>query len=144
MSPCFNQVAQGGHGEGALGNLRIGDAAFLRTGTPAVVKDREPVTGKLKLEEDRVKVHEATRHGYLNGIEPDKRAEFYKILDEVKADTVDDPATRVEKLQTRVSELEADPTQRVLARYLRAEMVHIMNSHGLKPKEYVVDESIVR
>lgn len=127
-----------------MGNLRVGDTAFLRTGTPAVVKDRDPVNGKLKLEEDRVKVRDQTRHGYLNGIEPEGRAELYRILDEVKGETADDPAARVEKLQARLSELEADPTQHVLARYLRAEMVHVMNTHGIKPKEYVVDESIVR
>ncbi len=124
-------------------SLRVGDTAFMRGGSPTIVRDRDPITGKLQLESDTEKIKEDSRHGYLNGITPENRQVFYDILDQVKSDS-EDPEERVTQLAGRLAELDQDPHNMQLAKYLRAEMVHIMNTHAIKPKEYSVHETKLR
>ncbi len=124
-------------------SIRPGDAVFVRTGDPLLVKDRDKNTGVATLERDPETVINGTRHGYLNGLEADKRQQLYEILDEVKGSS-EDPEERVMKLREVLQEMELDPRNQNLARYVRAEMTHIMNSFGLKPREYSIHESRIR
>lgn len=124
-------------------SVRVGDSVFIRSGLPATVKERDSNSGQLKLESDLDKVQEETRHGYINGLSPDNRGRFNELLDAVKEAT-DDPAGRVEDLLGRLTELDKDPRNHQLSRYVRAEMVHIMNTHAIKPREYAVSESKTR
>lgn len=123
--------------------LRVGDTAFIRGGTPVTVKDRNPVSNELILESDPAKVKEQTRHGYLNGLSPEVRQQFYEILDQVKGET-EDPAERINTLNAKLFDLEQDPRNLQLTRYLRAEMNHIMNTYNIRPREYSMDESKAR
>ena len=124
-------------------DIRNGDAVFLRSGEPGIVKDRNQATGKLKVDTDNQTVKREMRHGYLNGLTDPQRAELNEILDTVK-NTSEDPAERISALETKVRELESDPRQMGLSKYVKAEMVHIMNSNGIKPREYSVQESKIR
>jgi hypothetical protein len=119
--------------------IRPGDAVFIRTGVPAVVRDRNPTTGELKLDQDYPAVQKDFRHGYQNGLDPETRQQLYDILDSVK-DQTKDPRERVDAIQARLAEIESDPTKIPLTRYLRAEMLHIMNTNGIKPKQYTANE----
>src|SRR5437868_1269156 len=123
--------------------LRIGDTAFIRGGTPVTVKDRDPHSAQLVLESDPEVVKDQTRHGYLNGLSPEVRSQFYEILDQVKGET-EDPTERITTLQAKITELEQDPRKLQLSRYLKAEMNHIMNSYNIRPREYSMHESKVR
>jgi hypothetical protein len=124
-------------------SIRIGDAVFVRSGLPTTVKGRDDLTGKLSLELDPATVKDEHRHGYINGLSPENRQSLYEILDKVKADS-SDPAERVEVMRQKVEELEQDPRNLHLTRYLKAEMVHIMNTYGIRPREYSIYESKVR
>jgi hypothetical protein len=124
-------------------SIRVGDNVFIRGGVPATVTGREELSGKLTLESDAEKVKVDSRHGYLNGLAPENRVELYKILDEVKASTAD-PGERVDKLRVKLEELELDPRNLNLSRYVKAEMVHIMNTFNIKPREYSLYEDKVR
>lgn len=123
--------------------LRIGDTAFIRGGTPVTVKDRDQVSGQLVLESDPGVVKRETRHGYLNGLSPEVRQQFYEILDEIKGNT-EDPGERINVLNAKLFDLEQDPRNIQLTRYLRAEMNHIMNTYNIRPREYTMDESKAR
>jgi len=123
--------------------IRSGDVAFIRSGDPTLVKERNAETGRLDLETDPAKVRTAVRHGYLNGLTPENRKELYKILDDVKGATAD-PAKRAEDLRLKIDELKKDPRHLQLTRYLSAEMTHILNTYNIRPKEYSIDESQVR
>ena len=122
--------------------VRMGDIVFGDLGRPALVKDRNGVTGELKVEDNRKEVGREMRHGYINGIRPEARGELYEILDEAKE--TENPKERTDLLRQRLEEVEKDPRRHELAKYLRAEMMHIMNTHGIRPTEYVVDETKVR
>lgn len=124
-------------------SIRVGDNAFIRGGLPSTVKGRDPLNGKLNLELDPAIVKEDTRHGYLNGLNQETRDELYQILDQVKADTTD-PGERIEKMRLKLDELDQDPRNLNLSRYLKAEMVHIMNTYNIRPREYTMYESKVR
>ena len=124
-------------------DIRNGDAVFLRSGEPGIVKDRSQATGKLTVDTDNQNVKREMRHGYLNGLSDTQRVELNEILDNVKS-TTEDPNERIIVLESKVRELEGDPKQIGLTKYVRAEMTHIMNSHGIKPKEYSVQESKIR
>jgi uncharacterized membrane protein len=123
--------------------IRPGDTVFVRSGEPMTVLQRDAATGVTKLERDPETIKNNTRHGYINGLSLENRKIFNEILDEVKSNT-EIPEERVQKLRDHLSEIEQDPKQMILARYLRSEMIHIMNSHGLKPKEFTVHDSRVR
>ncbi len=124
-------------------DIRNGDAVFLRSGEPGIVKDRSSVTGKLTVDTDNQSVKREMRHGYLNGLSDTQRVELNQILDSVKSST-EDPNERIVVLESKVRELEGDPKQIGLSKYVKAEMVHIMNSNGIKPREYAVQESKIR
>ncbi len=124
-------------------SIRVGDAVFIRNGVPATVKDRDPNTGKLVLSQDQQQVRVDFRHGYLNGMSEETRLELYGILDAVKAETAD-PSERLEKLRVKLEEVDVDPRKVHLARYLRAEMTHIMNTHQIRPREFSAQEGKVR
>jgi len=124
-------------------DIRNGDAVFLRGGEPGIVKDRSLATGKLTVDTDIETVKREMRHGYLNGLSDIQRVELNQILDSVKTATKD-PTERITVLETKVRELESDPKQLGLSKYVKAEMVHIMNSHGIKPREYSVQETKIR
>jgi len=128
---------------GASMDIRNGDAVFLRHGEPGIVKDRNPATGKLTVDTDKQTVKQEMRHGYLNGLSDTQRIELNQILDSVKT-TSENPTDRISALETKVRELETDPRQNGLSKYVKAEMVHIMNSHGIKPREYSVQETKIR
>ena len=130
-------------GEGSKVTIRVGDTVFVRGGIPATVKGRDDKRATLTLEGDLPSVQQNSRNGYINGLTPETRTQVNEILDAVKAET-DDPTERTEVLRSKVAELETDPRQQSLAKYLRAEMLHIMNTYGIRPKEYVVNEGKIR
>lgn len=123
--------------------IRPGDIIFTRQADPALVKERDPATGILRLDRDQNAVKEMARHGYINGVDSDKRQEFLAILDEVKGAT-EDPAQRIDLLKNRIEQLEQDPKNSRLSRYLRSEMAHLMNVYGVKPREFSIDGFKIR
>ena len=123
--------------------IRIGDTAFIKQGHAAIVKGRVQDTGQLELKVDTPEVQRDTRHGILNALTPEVRKELYAILDQVKADT-QVPGERLDQIREKLTEVEKDPRNFVLAKYLRAEMGHLINTHNIKPKEYSVYESKAR
>ena len=124
-------------------SIRIGDAVFLRSGLPAAVKDRDPATGQLVLQSEPNAVREQMRHGYINGMSQETRSSLYDILDRIKEKT-EDPRERVAEMQLKLNELDQDPHNRDLSRYLRAEMLHLMNTFDIKPREFKLEEFNVR
>ncbi|RYZ79673.1 MAG: hypothetical protein EOP04_27300 [Proteobacteria bacterium] len=79
------------------------------------------------------------RYGFINGLEPDQRKEFETIIDSMR----DQAGTRerVDFLHQQIETLKEDPKRGVLTRYLQGEMAHIMNSEGLSPRIYTIDET---
>lgn len=121
-------------------SLRVGDAAFVRTGLPAIVKERNADTGNITLETDLKTFQKDMRHGILNGIPEEQRPALYEILDGIKQQSKD-PNERVAELSARLEELEKDPRNYLLSRYVKAELTHYMNTYGIRPKFYEVHES---
>ena len=116
---------------------------FLRSGLPAVVNGRESQSGRLDLLADPERVQNETRHGFLNGLSREARSNLYEILDRIKEST-DDPAERIGQMQAKLDELEKDPHQRDLTHYLRAEILHVMNTYDIRPREFKLEDVNVR
>ena len=111
----------------------------MRDARPTFVRDRDPNTAKLGLESDPDKVRNHIRHGYINGVDPGLRDKFYEILDDAKAKG--EPMERIKYIRGKLSEIDRDPKQIHLAKYLKAEMMHIMNTFNVRPNEYKIDEA---
>lgn len=122
--------------------LRIGDSVFLQDGRPGVMVSTDAKNDSVKVDSDRGVVRNATRNGYINGLKPEERQSFEAILDSVKE--IKDPAQRIEELRSRIEELSLDPKNTVLSRYLTAEMAHIMNMAGVKPRVFEIDSFKLR
>lgn len=124
-------------------SIRVRDAVFLRAGQPAIVRERDPVSGQLKLDTSLKAVQHEMRHGYLNGIAPEQRDVLYEMLDDIKSRS-DDPSKRVDFLREKLSELEKNPQNFQLTRYVRAELAHLMNTYDIRPRLYSVGEDKIR
>lgn len=120
-------------------SMRVGDAAFIRSGQPGVVRERDSASGVLKLDTELKAIQTDMRHGYLNGITSTEREVLYDILDSVKSNSAD-PEERINLLRDKLNELEQNPQNYLLTRYVRAEMTHLMNTHSIRPRLYSVSE----
>ena len=123
-----------------MSSHQVGDALFLPGSRPAVVRGRDENSGGLVVDTDAQAVSEEHRHGYINGLEPEERNAFNAILDQVRE--TQDPLTRIDILQARISELSQDqaPQSRKMARYLTSEMAHLMHMSGIRPRHFTLDE----
>ena len=123
-------------------SYRVGDSVFVNQGQPSVVIGKDEKKGTVTLDRSQEAVRASTRHGYLNGIAPERRDEFLGIMDEVKKH--EDPAMRIEMLQKRIDELDVDPRNQQFVKYLEGEKNHIMNVTGYRPRVYRADEYKLR
>ena len=123
-------------------SYRVGDTVFLSQGLPAVTTGRNEHKGTVLLDRDQDAVRKNARHGYINGIAPERREEFLGILDEVKKHA--EPAQRVEALQKQIDLLLEDPKNHQFVNYLESEKNHIINTSGYKPRMYHAEEFKLR
>lgn len=119
--------------------FKVGDSYFNRDGYPGVILARDQKTEQLIVEKEGPNFDRARNIGYINGLSPQERGEFDKIITEVRESK--DPKERVALLQGVVEQLRSDPKKQVLTRYLEGEMAHIMNSEGISPRIFKIDES---
>ena len=117
--------------------LKIGDSVFLQDGRPGLLVAENKGSDSVTVDPSKSRIKEAHRHGYINGLNMETRKEFDEILDEVKE--IKGSKERIEELQGRIDTLSKDPKNMVLTRYLTAEMAHIMNMSGVRPKTFEVD-----
>jgi hypothetical protein len=128
--------------EGYIMSFRVGDTVFLSHGTAAEVIGRDPGKGTVVLDRETAAVRHNTRHGYLNGIAPERREEFLSIMDAVKE--FSEPKKRVEELQKRIDALLSDPRNMMFVKYLESERNHIINTSGYMPRFYGTDDAKLR
>ena len=126
-----------------MSNFRVGDTVFDRKGVPGVIVRRDPKTAELEVQVQGDKFEKARRVGYINGLTPDQRTEYNKVIEEVREGNPE-PTKRVDALQSKISELKKDPKNFVLTKYLSAEQAHIMNSEHIQSKSYKIEEHLLR
>lgn len=123
-------------------SYRIGDTVFLSKGQPAVTAGRDEMKGTVVLDRDEDVIRKNARHGYINGIAPERRAEFLGIMDEVKKHA--EPSQRIDDLQKRIDGLKVDPKNIQFVKYLEGEMNHMINVSGYRPRMYITEEAKLR
>ncbi len=121
--------------------LKVGDSYFNRDGHPGVVKGRDPKSAALEIETEGEEFEKTRAIGYINGLKPAERQEFQSIIKTMREKT--GAAERVSWLQGQIETLQEDPKRHVLTRYLESEMSHVMNSAGINPRSYRIDETKV-
>jgi hypothetical protein len=128
--------------EGRQMSYRVGDTVFLSQGQASKVIGRDQEKGTVVLDREVSSVRENARHGYLNGIAPEKRDEFLSFMDEVKKHP--QAEQRIEQLQKKIDELNVDPRNMQFVRYLEGEKNHMINMSGYRPRFYSADEFKLR
>lgn len=118
--------------------FKVGDNYFNRDGYPGVIVGRDKQEA-LMVEKQGPRFDKARNIGYINGLSPKERGEFEDIIMSMREKK--DPRERVEWLQRMVEHFQTDPKKQVLTRYLEGEMAHIMNSEGIHPRIYTIDET---
>lgn len=118
---------------------RIGDSLFNRDGVAGFVVNRDPKKETLQVATEGPEFEKGRRYGFINGLEPSQRKEFESIIDQMK--DRDEARERVDFLHEQIETLKEDPKRGVLTRYLQGEMAHIMNSEGISPRIYSIDET---
>ena len=118
--------------------FHIGDPVFTNAGKPGVVRSTDNVKEEMTIDTDESSVAEQFRHGYLRGMAPEVRQGFNELMDEVDATPAD--AEKMDILQKKIAEYENHQSEgkRRMAKYLKAELMHIMNSGGTTPRYYQI------
>lgn len=118
--------------------INRGDIVFNSSGKPGVVLDRDKLTRKLQVENQGEQYQKTRKHGFINGLTSQDREQFYQIMDKIKSH--EDPRERVSVMAVKIHELEQDPRNLSLVRYLKAEQAHTMFSKRIEPRVYSLDE----
>lgn len=116
-----------------------GDTVFNARGKPAVVLDRNAITGELKVEGKGENFEKARKHGFINGMSLEDRDTFNKIVDDLEK--IKDPTARVREYAKHIELLKDDPKNRFLVKYLTAEQAHLMYSENITQGQYTMWES---
>jgi hypothetical protein len=116
-----------------------GDTVFNARGKPAVVLDRNGITGELKVEGQGPTFENTRKHGFINGMSVEDRASFNKIVGDIAK--IEDPTTRVREYAKHIDLLKDDPKNRFLVKYLTAEQAHLMYSENITQGTYSMWES---
>jgi hypothetical protein len=119
--------------------FKVGDNYFNRDGYPGVILGRDPKSEALIVEKEGPNFDKARNIGYINGLSPQERGEFETIITTMREKK--DPRERVAWMQATVEQMRYDPKKQVLTRYLESEMAHIMNSEGINPRIFNIDET---
>ncbi|MCX6117027.1 MAG: hypothetical protein NT027_05775 [Proteobacteria bacterium] len=123
-------------------SYRIGDSVFLSQGQPSLVIGRDPAKGTVILDREQDAIRDNARHGYLNGIAPERREEFLNLMDEIKSHP--EATQRIDRLQAKIDELAVDPKNMQFVRYLEGEKNHLINMSGYRPRMYTAEEFKLR
>ena len=123
-------------------SFKIGDTLFTQNATPATVVGKDEQKSTVKYDRDFSAFQVNTRHGLINGIAPEARDQFQKIMDEVFENKNNDE--RVELLRNKIDELKVDPRNFKMVQYLDGEVRHLMNVKGVKPRFFTTEEFKVR
>ncbi len=118
---------------------RIGDSLFNREGHPGFVVNRDIKKQTLQVETEGPDWEKGRRYGFVNGLEPSQREDYENIIDQMRERS--ETRERVDFLHDQIETLKQDPKRGVLTRYLQGEMAHIMNSEGIAPRIYSIDEN---
>ena len=118
---------------------RVGDSLFRRDGTAGFVAGRDPSKETLQIAIAGPEYEKGRRYGFINGLEPSQRQDFEQIIDQMRERS--ESRERVDFLHDQIETLKQDPKRGVLTRYLQGEMAHIMNSEGIAPRIYSIDET---
>ncbi len=122
-------------------SFSIGDTVFDKKGRPGTVIGRDE-KAQLVVDQKDDAYQKARRRGFVNGLKDDQRVKFNEVIDQVlEKETTRE---RVDQLQEKIDELRTDPRNHAVTRYLEGEMLHMMNSEGLHPRSYKVQELSVR
>lgn len=119
--------------------FKVGDTYFNRDGRPGVVITRDLKNQALVVEKDGPQFEDTRAFGYINGLKEEERQEYRSILKTMKEKP--EISERVTWLQGQIEELKQDPRRHVLTRYLESELSHVMNSEGIYPRTYMIDET---
>lgn len=122
-------------------SVAIGDTVFDAIGRPGVVIGRDDKK-QLIVEREGENFEKTRARGFINGIENQPREDYNQIIKDVRE--LKSPRERLQVLGEKVEDLQKDPRNYLLVRYLEAEMTHIMNSENIQPRTFRVDESSVR
>ncbi len=119
--------------------FKVGDTYFNRDGRPGVVVGRDSASQSLNIEREGEGFEKTRAFGYINGLKEDERQTFRSILETMREKP--EAAERVTWLQGQIEELKTDPRRHVLTRYLESELAHVMNTEGIYPRTYRIDET---
>jgi hypothetical protein len=134
-------VSYGAKGVSGL-RVRPSDIVFDTQGRAGVVTGNNKDTGELIVQRDGPVFEAARRRGVVNGLSQQERHDLNQVMDEVGG--IPDPGKKAEALQERIDKLKQDPRQHVVTRYLEGQLVHIMMTEGVHPKEYRIQEGEAR
>jgi hypothetical protein len=122
-------------------SLKIGDSAFQSNGRVSIIRNIDPISGQLELDQSREATTTELRHGYLNGLSEDERKVFNDTLDAVRGS--EQTEEKVKMMSESIESLRQDPKNYRIVQYLQSQMSHIIQSEGYRPKIYSVPASSV-
>lgn len=119
--------------------VQPGDVVYDSKGRPGVVTRRDVLSGQVQAEAQGEKIDTARKYGFINGLTPEDRQQFYAIVDDINK--LQNAEERVHAYSKQIEQLKEHPKNRHLVRYLTSEQAHLMFSENIVPKGYNLDEN---
>jgi hypothetical protein len=123
-------------------SITVGDIIWTRAGKPTLVTEKDPMTGRVKVNDSFSEVQEKANRGIINGLSQDQVTIYKEVLD----DTLD-LKTGDYRQKERVNEALSDLLNRITVlkdaegdprtiRYLENELAYLMVKYDYYPRQY--------
>ncbi len=118
--------------------INVGDTLFNRSGDPGIVISKDPANGDLTVQKKGKNYEDSRKVGFINGLPPEQKSEYDSVIVDIRQEKK--PIKRLEALTSKIEELNKDPRNFLLSKYLTAEKAHIINSDKIRLDSYKVGE----
>ncbi len=121
------------------------DVVFIgkKGGVPALVQGKDNEKASVSLKTDEAEIKKFHRHGFINGLSPKDKVTFNEIMDDVK-ESKEDAASKITNLKEKIETLNKKKETQQLAKYLQAQLFHLIQKHKVFPKNITVKERDLR
>lgn len=120
-------------------SIKVSDHIFMKTTKPVVVVGKNEQSGKYIVESEGKKFDQIKTIGFKNGLNEKEKTSLFNLMKEIKNEK--NPISKISLLDKQLESMGNDQGNSKLKRYIESEKAFIINSFGVTPRTYEIDEN---
>lgn len=121
--------------------IKISDHVFLQKRTPVAVVGKDEKDGRYIVEREGESFNQIKTIGFKNGLDPAEKKKLIEVMKEVK--DLEKPLDKIKLIDKQLESIEPLKQNLKIKRYLESEKAYIMNTHGVTPRSYKIEEGLI-